>query len=638
MFAIVDRVCRDCASLFVSERPSGTRQPWEIPCLIALLVLGALIRFWGVGSFGLHRPDEDTTVLAAVHILQDGEPRFPSGMFYSRAIIQSYLIAGSVKMFGQTEWALRLPSVLCGILLVALTYFVGRRFLRPVWNLTLVAIAVFLPGLIADSQEARMYGFLCASLAAFLVLVFRWERTNRGRDLAAAVVAMLLAIQFQEIAVFGSLLLLFPGLVEGNGKRFVKGLIAMIVIGVIYLVISHWNSSFHPKVAVDYAQAAPELGRAPDSSGYRVIPIVAVVVALVGALAAAVVTRGMGLGSRALCVLLLVVGLTLQATMFYHAAAVLLLVGWLLARRNGGARLPATALLLVVVGCIFTANVLILHAQGISSLRKMVGILTGQPSIWPYLRVGEYSLVGLILLVLGLIGALTKVAAKQKVNDVWLFFVLAFAIPLFGLGLFGWYFPPRYTEFALLPMLICALAACQYWCSQRAVAQVLMALVAGVLIVNPLAAAASINAGSTFPDHRGAARYMQSITLGPRDIVIAEEVLMQTYYLGHVDYWLYNGAIAAKFMEKLNGRYVDEYTHTPLIGKGSDLQALLDDPGRGAIYVVGSGEGFDDARLFLRGPELFALLKTPAFSVVYTSPDGRTQVLKVDPPGGATKN
>ncbi len=42
-----------------------------------------------------------------------------------------------------------------------------------------------------------------------------------------------------------------------------------------------------------------------------------------------------------------------------------------------------------------------------------------------------------------------------------------------------------------------------------------------------------------------------------------------------------------------------------------------------------------DGRLFLLGPEIFALLKSPIFKVVYTSPNGRTQVLKADAPAAA---
>src|SRR5882757_4274942 len=133
---LADQLSARSASLFTVTPPSAQRPKWAPLVLVALVLLAAVVRFWGVGSFSLHKPDEDTTALAAVHILQDGTPRFPNGMFYARAIAQSYMIAASVKAFGQTEWALRLPSVLCGLLVVVLAYWMGRRFLDPIWNLT----------------------------------------------------------------------------------------------------------------------------------------------------------------------------------------------------------------------------------------------------------------------------------------------------------------------------------------------------------------------------------------------------------------------------------------------------------------------------------------------------------------------
>src|SRR5665213_3507349 len=177
--ALVDGPCAFIGSLVEPRLVYAQRRRWEIPLLVAILLIGAVVRFWGVGSFGLHKPDEDTTALPAVHILQDGTPRFPSGMFYARAIGQSYLIAGSARIFGQNEWALRLPSVLTGIALVLLAYFLGRRFLEPLWNIAFVAVVALLPGMIADSQEVRMYIFLSASLAVYLIWLFRWERTGQ---------------------------------------------------------------------------------------------------------------------------------------------------------------------------------------------------------------------------------------------------------------------------------------------------------------------------------------------------------------------------------------------------------------------------------------------------------------------------
>jgi hypothetical protein len=155
--------------------------------------------------------------------------------------------------------------------------------------------------------------------------------------------------------------------------------------------------------------------------------------------------------------------------------------------------------------------------------------------------------------------------------------------------------------------------------------------------VNPIALGRAVNSGASFPDHKGAAAYMRSIKLGPKDIVLAEEVLLQTYYLGHVDYWLVNRNVAANFVELWQGRIVDQYTHTPVIGSGAELRALLDNPDRGAIYVIGSGEDQQDARRFMRGEEIFDLLLSDEFKVVYVARDKLTKVWKVDAPDGGAQ-
>ena len=153
---MLTRAMRVIAGWFYTEPTNSARPRWELPVLCAIVLLGTVVRFWGLGSVGLHGEDEDTTALPAVHILQDGTPKFPSGMFYARAIVQSYLIAASVFAFGESEWAIRFPSAVCGVLLIALAYVIGRRFLNRGWNLVFVATVAFSPELIAVSQNARM--------------------------------------------------------------------------------------------------------------------------------------------------------------------------------------------------------------------------------------------------------------------------------------------------------------------------------------------------------------------------------------------------------------------------------------------------------------------------------------------------
>src|SRR5690606_12757370 len=119
---------RNAAALFHPVPTPEAPRRTEKLLLLAILLLAAIVRFWDLGSASLHKPDEDTTVLAAVHIMEDGTPRFPSGVFYGRAIVHSYLIGASFMAFGVSEWSARLPSALCGILVVWLGWLVSRRF------------------------------------------------------------------------------------------------------------------------------------------------------------------------------------------------------------------------------------------------------------------------------------------------------------------------------------------------------------------------------------------------------------------------------------------------------------------------------------------------------------------------------
>ena len=176
---MIAQILRDFAALFVVTAPAARRNSPTTLWLLALIVLvGAVIRFWGLGAVGLHG-DEKTMALPVMNLVEHGSPLMPSGMFYPRAVAQLYLMAASVLAFGQSEWALRVPSALCGVLLIILTWKVGARFLTPLWNLALTAAVAFLPSFIEDAQTARMYVFLVTCVAGYMAFLFAWERSGR---------------------------------------------------------------------------------------------------------------------------------------------------------------------------------------------------------------------------------------------------------------------------------------------------------------------------------------------------------------------------------------------------------------------------------------------------------------------------
>lgn len=642
IFPVVDRMLTGFASAFETTPEAGTRRRWEIYAVLAIVLAAAWLRLWGLGGWGLEG-DEDTMALPAAHILRHGTSYLPSGMFYARGIAQLYMMAASMFAFGESEWAMRLPSVICGLLVVALGYLYGKRFLAPAWNMAFVAALAFLPASIADSQEARMYIFLLASLIGYAILVFEWERTDRIGALVAAVAVMIIGISFHTLAVFGAFIVFFPGLLHADRRKFFAGAASFMVIMLAYALISRWVGSFyppHPQVhGVD--KIISERGWGLDKLRVSV-PILLAAAAAAAAISAFVVRAVSSRWMAMLAGTLLFAGLVCQLVLYYHLALMLLFAGMIVAYRTPGSgsvrRLGVLVSLSVLLAIAQFAE---LHAAGVGSPRKIIGAMMGLPSVWSFLNLSAYSPGASIIVAIGLIGSGWRLFTGRKISDIWLFFLLSVWLPLLGLGLFTWYPEPRYTEFALPPLLLCGFACLPAARSKPpnetaggsirwpAAAAFLLC----VLFVNPFGVAKVVNAGYTIhPDHKGAAEFMRSLHLAPNDIVLAEDVIEQTYYLGHVDYWLIGPEVGGDFAEDWQGRIVDIYTHTPIMDTAEGLEALIETPGRGAIYVIGSGENQDDGRLYMRGAGLHESLKSGAFKRVYLGRDGLTEILKIEAP------
>lgn len=631
---------RELAALFVltpsrspAERVGGLRPAW----ILALIVLaGAVVRFWGLGSVGLHG-DEKTMALPVMSLVNEGLPLMPSGMFYPRAVGQLYLMAASIMAFGQSEWAMRLPSALCGVLLIVLTWNVGKRFLTPVWNLALTAAVAFLPSFIEDAQTARMYVFLVTCVAGYMALVFAWERSGRIGYLVGAVVTLFVGLQFHTLAIFASFLVFLPGLLQGDVRKFRAGLIAFVIIVGGFAVINHLISMAYPQ------SVESESGAVSNGPHATLVPHVKHLWLLLAALPALGFSFWVLSRRGVLAPLLLAAALVAEVALAWHMAVLLAVAAVVLARRVdvlSRPRLMCFFAMTFAIG-VSQAAFLVLHSAG--SPKQIAGVMLGWPSVWPFIAIGGYSAVAMLAVVAALAWGLWLLSQRKPVPDHLLLTILGLWVPLLMIGWIKWNIPPRYAAAQIMPMLVAAFAALQWvgqWIARRSSVAApapawaaTAAAVAAALVVNPIEVVHAVDSGyANHPDHKGAAEYVAHLHPGPHDIIIAEDVLQQTYYLGHVDYWLVNKNVAAPFMHQVHGRWLDFYTDTPLIGTGSELEQLVERPDRGAIYVIGSGENQEDGRSLMRAFGISQALSSPPFRTVYLGRDGLTRVWKVDAP------
>jgi 4-amino-4-deoxy-L-arabinose transferase-like glycosyltransferase len=655
---MIARLLSDFAALFVPtpsrssvDRVGGLRTTW---ILVGIVLAGAFVRFWGLGSVGLHG-DEKTMALPVMSLVNQGVPLMPSGMFYPRAVGQLYLMAASVMAFGQSEWAMRLPSALCGVLLIVLTWSIGKRFLTPIWNLALTAAVAFLPSFIDDAQTARMYVFLVTCVAGYMALVFAWERTGRTGYLVGAVVTLFVGLQFHTLAIFASFLVFLPGLLQGDVRKFRTGLIAFAIIVVGFTVINHLISMAYPQ------SVESDAGAVSNGPHATFVPHVKHLWLLLGALPALGFSFWVLARRGVLAPLLLAAALVAEVALAWHLAALLTVAALVIARRVSLLSRARLACYFTVSLAIGVAQLIFLFQHSAGSPKQIAGVMLGWPSVWPFIAISDYSVVAMLAVVAALAVGLWLLAQRKPMPDHLLLTILGLWVPLLMIGWIKWNIPPRYAAAQIMPMLVAAFAALQWaaqWLNERVSRRrraivlgtgelavrgtgattipawgAAVAVLAAVLVVNPIQVAQAVDSGYTnHPDHKGAAEYVAHLHPGPHDIIIAEDVLQQTYYLGHVDYWLVNKDVAAPFMHQVHGRWLDFYTDTPLIGTGSELEQLVEKPDRGAIYVIGSGENQGDGRSLMRAFGISQALSSPPFRTVYLGRDGLTRVWKVDAP------
>lgn len=239
--------------------------------------------------------------------------------------------------------------------------------------------------------------------------------------------------------------------------------------------------------------------------------------------------------------------------------------------------------------------------------------------------------------------AVRKFCTKSPVPDHFIFFLISVLLPLFLMSYFRFYFPVRYS-FQLAPFFILSCFAGIYYLindiEDRLFSRIsrysfLIPCVLTLVLINPFVFGKTINPKCVnFPDHRGAAYFIQSLHLTSDDIVIAEDVLQQVYYNVKVDYWLRGLNDAKNFVREEDGVLADIYTGTPLIGTGEELEKILKDYNKGYIYIVGSGETFDKEEYYLSNGIVDIINKyIPDSEVVYRGCDNKTFIWRFAPFG-----
>ena len=183
-----------------------TERRWLPLLCVFLVVAGALaIRLVRLGDTSLDF-DEYLHVFAGQRLLQHGRPLLPSGEPYTRALPYTRMVSQSIRWFGTSEAAVRLPSVVCGVGLVLLAGWIAWRWAGAGAAIVVMVLVALDPYCLQMSRVCRMYAPF--HLLYLGVLYAAYEAFEGGGSLrrrfgwgAAALVALAASMKLHKLTV-----------------------------------------------------------------------------------------------------------------------------------------------------------------------------------------------------------------------------------------------------------------------------------------------------------------------------------------------------------------------------------------------------------------------------------------------------
>jgi hypothetical protein len=157
-----------------SEKPSYLKNIFSrneivfTSLFILIIGIGSYNLFYRLDYFDLFS-DEAQVTQGAAGYLKTGEfhqynfatDQVDTTKFYNRAKPHQFVLAQSYKIFGISPWSSRLPSALFGILMLVISYFVARYFIKDKTAALLIVFSfAFFYEFLALQRWTRMYALL----------------------------------------------------------------------------------------------------------------------------------------------------------------------------------------------------------------------------------------------------------------------------------------------------------------------------------------------------------------------------------------------------------------------------------------------------------------------------------------------
>jgi mannosyltransferase len=199
------------SSVREKKRGRDFLESWGLLALLAIMLLGAALRFYGLGVQSLSGDE------LASWDLSNGETlsQLIGGVRGDEYPPLYFLILRFAQwVFGDAEWALRLPSALAGWLCIPAIFFLGKRLYSEREGIIAALFLAVFWAPIYYSQEARAYSMLI--LLSILTSYFWWGvmlglRYRRELPAREAALYVISAVVCAYLHYFGLLLIMLQG-------------------------------------------------------------------------------------------------------------------------------------------------------------------------------------------------------------------------------------------------------------------------------------------------------------------------------------------------------------------------------------------------------------------------------------------
>lgn len=617
----------------------------DIILFILLVAMAAIPRFNDLGKLGFYG-DEETTSTAAKNLIEKGTPQMNSGMPYHRAIIHTYSNAMFAKLLGkEKELSYRVFSAVLGTLTIPLLFF----GFRPLVGATVAFLAASLLGLsdwhVTVSREARMYGPFLFFYLLSSILILKWVVLGRRPNFYFSMFSFTATLTSHLLGIFIAVFGFFPYLLQMKPKVRIAPLVivSLSLVGCtvlyrqLFTLAPYLNWKSLGVVDATVVSKTPLIDKLPKIfsmlDAWFLLPAL---FGLVLGILLARVTRDKENNPlfQAIWFCLLTGAGVLAGMGQIYGFGLMLLVSTLLIDdladfiKKGWKTLAGLVFILVITSIVIVVT---------------LGYKATLSFPFPYIPLFALQFPVLIVVFLGTTLHLSIRPQPEKKHIKLM--ALAAYLPIVGEGLVkeNWN-DLRYLLISYPFILLVAASGVKDLVTvvlskvnlkHKATVTMTFIVLSGVIGGHGLLPAyrvATLDYGGNievkdwpYPDHKSAGEFVRA-RLKQKDIVIAEDMLEQGWYVGRVDYWLRDfNNVRQYLLLKDDGSYRDIYVNSIVI-RPQDLDFLKSIKDR-RIWVITSAETSINKEYFLSADQFEWLNGIKGnYKPVHEGDDGITQV------------